>query len=134
MTVPPEETVPPDGGQNDYSGPFDPDFRYKDLSREALVKLGARVRPHRPPARSLDLHRYRHDAASGWSSSSPITEVVGGEPDLHRRIPRGVRHRGRRRGRDKSLQLDPGFVHQYMDVLRGRRGEAPATRSPVAGR
>ena len=23
----------------DYSGPFDPDFRYEDLSKEALVRL-----------------------------------------------------------------------------------------------
>src|SRR5579872_2051618 len=28
-----------DGGLEDYSGPFDPDFRYEDLSREALVRL-----------------------------------------------------------------------------------------------
>ena len=25
--------------RDDYSGPFDPDFRYEDLSKEALVKL-----------------------------------------------------------------------------------------------
>src|SRR5580693_8685315 len=25
--------------RNDYSGPFDPDFRYEDLSKEALVRL-----------------------------------------------------------------------------------------------
>ena len=39
MTEPPEVTVPPEGGRDDYSGPFDPDFRYEDLSRDALVKL-----------------------------------------------------------------------------------------------
>ena len=26
-------------GRDDYSGPFDPDFRYEDLSKEALVKF-----------------------------------------------------------------------------------------------
>ena len=25
--------------RKDYSGPFDPDFRYEDLSKEALVRL-----------------------------------------------------------------------------------------------
>src|SRR5205085_3330408 len=39
MTVPSEATEPPEGGRDDYSGPFDPDFRYEDLSRDALVKL-----------------------------------------------------------------------------------------------
>src|SRR5438552_17092086 len=37
--------------RNDYSGPFDPDFRYEDLSKEALVRL---VREYALVAHLLD--------------------------------------------------------------------------------
>ena len=30
---------PEEAGRPDYAGPFDPDFRYEDLSKEALVRL-----------------------------------------------------------------------------------------------
>ena len=33
-----EATARPDE-RDDYSGPFDPDFRYEDLSKPALVRL-----------------------------------------------------------------------------------------------
>ena len=67
--------------RNDYSGPFDPDFRYEDLSKAALVRL---VREYALVAHLLDRSgltavglRYGQEAVEEiaieeWRGASPI--------------------------------------------------------------
>jgi hypothetical protein len=103
--------------RNDYSGPFDPDFRYEDLSKDALVRL---AREYALIVHLLDRSmcaaigmRYGADvvnelAIEEWAGASPIygerlREVMGIEGDGIEAI-------------FKVLQLDPGFPHHYMDV------------------
>ena len=103
--------------RNDYSGPFDPDFRYEDLSKEALVRL---VREYALTVHLLDRSmcaaiglRYGAEvvqqlAIDEWRGASPIygerlRRVFGIEGDGVEAI-------------FKVLQLDPGFPHHYMDV------------------
>ena len=80
MTEPPEVTVPPEGGRDDYSGPFDPDFRYEDLSKEALVRL---VREFALIAHILDRSGL---AAVGMRYGQKVVEEIAIE-EWHRRIP-----------------------------------------------
>ena len=103
--------------RNDYSGPFDPDFRYEDLSKEALVRL---VHEYALIVHLLDRSmcaaigiRYGADmvnelAIEEWRGASPIygdrlREIMAVEGDGIEAI-------------FKVLQLDPGFPHHYMDV------------------
>jgi hypothetical protein len=103
--------------RNDYSGPFDPDFRYEDLSKDALVRL---VREFALIAHLLDRSmcaaigmRYGGDAVKElaieeWRGASPLygrrlREVMNVEGDG---VPAIF----------KVFQLDPGFPHHYMDV------------------
>ena len=103
--------------RGDYSGPFDPDFRYEDLSKEALVRL---VREFALIVHLLDRSmcaaigmRYGGDAVNElaveeWRGASPVygrrlREIMGVEGDDIAAI-------------FKVLQLDPGFPHHYMDV------------------
>ena len=103
--------------RKDYSGPFDPDFRYEDLSKEALVRL---VREYALIVHLLDRSmcaaigiRFGPDmvnelAIEEWRGASPIygerlREIMGVEGDGVEAI-------------FKVLQLDPGFPHHYMDV------------------
>ena len=103
--------------RKDYSGDFDPDFRYEDLSKEALVRL---VREFALIAQLLDRSafaaiglRYGQRAVEElaieeWRGASPIygerlREIMGIEGDGIEAI-------------FKVLQLDPGFPHHYMDV------------------
>src|SRR5580698_6599463 len=103
--------------RNDYSGPFDPDFRYEDLSKEALVRL---VREYALIVHLLDRSmcaaigiRYGTDmvnelAIEEWRGASPIygdrlREIMAVDGDGIEAI-------------FKVLQLDPGFPHHYMDV------------------
>jgi len=117
MTEPPEVTVPPEGGRDDYSGPFDPDFRYEDLSRDALVKL---VREFALIAHLLDRSvftavgmKYGQQAVEELA----IAEWMGASPIYTERIRKAFGIEGDDVAAIfKSLQLDPGFVHQYMDV------------------
>lgn len=100
-----------------YSGPFDPDFRYEDLSKEALVRL---VREYALIVHLLDRSalaavgmRYGQEvveeiAIEEWRGASPVygerlRQVLGIEGDDVAAI-------------FKVLQLDPGFPHHYMDV------------------
>ena len=101
----------------DYSGPFDPDFSYEKLSKEALVKLlrewGLYVQLLDRAMCAAAYLKYgpeamEHLAIEEWRGASPVfTQRVrkalnidgDGIPDIF-----------------KALQLDPGFVHQYMDV------------------
>src|ERR1700722_17874315 len=101
----------------DYSGAFDPDFQYEDLSKDALVRL---VREFALIAHLLDRSmcaaiglKYGMEAVTElaieeWSGASPVygerlREVMGIEGDDIAAI-------------FKVLQIDPGFPHHYMDV------------------
>ena len=101
----------------DYSGEFDPDFQYEDLSKEALVRL---VREFALIVHLLDRSmcaaigmRYGMEAVTElaieeWRGASPVygerlREVMGIEGDDIDAI-------------FKVLQIDPGFPHHYMDV------------------
>ena len=98
-------------------GPFDPDFRYEDLSKEALVRL---VREYALIVHLLDRSmcaaigmKYGQEvveelAIEEWRGASPIygdrlRQVMGIEGDGVEAI-------------FKVLQLDPGFPQHYMDV------------------
>src|SRR5580704_13812271 len=103
--------------RKDYSGPFDPDFRYEDLSKEALVRL---VREFALIVHLLDRSmcaaiamRFGGDvmkelAVEEWAGASPLygerlRQIMDIEGDDVAAI-------------FKVLQLDPGFPHHYMDV------------------
>jgi hypothetical protein len=103
--------------RKDYSGEFDPDFRYEDLSREALVRL---VREYALIVQLLDRSvfaaiglRYGQQAVEELA----IEEWRGASPIYTERIRRIMNIEG-----DgvtaifKQLQLDPGFAQHYMDV------------------
>src|SRR5436190_10337287 len=103
--------------REDYSGPFDPDFRYEDLSKEALVRL---VREYALIAHLLDRSgltavglRYGQEAVEEIA----IEEWKGASPIYGERIRKVMKIEG-----DdvpaifKVLQLDPGFPGHYMDV------------------
>lgn len=103
--------------RKDYSGDFDPDFRFEDLSKEALVRL---VREFALVAQLLDRAlfasvalRFGRQAIEDlaideWRGASPIytqriREIMNIEGDG---VPAIF----------KSLQLDPGFAQHYMDI------------------
>ena len=103
--------------RNDYSGPFDPDFRYEDLSKEALVRL---AREYALVAHLLDRSGL---TAVGLRYGQEVVEEIaieewrGASPIYGERIRKVMKIRG-----DdvpaifKVLQLDPGFPGHYMDV------------------
>lgn len=103
--------------RNDYSGPFDPDFRYEDLSKEALVRL---VREFALIVHLLDRsmcaaiamrfggEAMKELAIDEWRGASPVygqrlRDIMNVDGDG---VPAIF----------KVLQLDPGFPHHYMDV------------------
>jgi hypothetical protein len=103
--------------RKDYSGEFDPGFRYEDLSKEALVRL---VREYALIAQLLDRSvfaavglRYGQQAVEELA----IEEWRGASPIYTERIRKVMNIEG-----DgvpaifKQLQLDPGFAQHYMDV------------------
>jgi hypothetical protein len=103
--------------RKDYSGEFDPGFRYEDLSKEALVRL---VREYALIAQLLDRSvfaaiglRYGQQAVEELA----IEEWRGASPIYTERIRKIMKIEG-----DgvpaifKQLQLDPGFAQHYMDV------------------
>jgi hypothetical protein len=103
--------------RHDYAGDFDPDFRYEDLSKEALVRL---VREYALIVHLLDRSAL---AAVGMRYGQEVVEEIaieewrGASPVYGERLRRimGIE------GDDvaaifKVLQLDPGFPHHYMDV------------------
>jgi hypothetical protein len=103
--------------RKDYSGEFDPDFRYEDLSKEALVRL---VREFALIAQLLDRSVF---AAVGLRYGQQVVEELaieewrGASPIYTERIRKIMNITG-----DgvpaifKQLQLDPGFAQHYMDV------------------
>ena len=103
--------------RKDYSGDFDPEFRFEDLSKEALVRL---VREYALIAQLLDRSvfaavalRYGPQAVEDLA----IDEWRGASPIYTERIRKIMNIEG-----DgvpaifKQLQLDPGFAQHYMDV------------------
>jgi hypothetical protein len=103
--------------RNDYAGPFDPDFRYEDLSKEALVRL---VREYALIVHLLDRSMC---AALGMRFGMQVMEEMaieewkGASPIYGERLRRIMAIEGD--GIEaifKVLQLDPGFPHHYMDV------------------
>ena len=106
-----------DIGMADYSGEFRPDFRYEDLSKEALVRL---VREYAQAVHLLDrsmcaaigmslgLDEMKRLAIEEWRGASPVygrrlRAIMGIEGDDVAAI-------------FKVLQVDPGFPHHYLDV------------------
>src|ERR1700681_4946086 len=103
--------------RNDYAGPFDPDFRYEDLSKEALVRL---VREYGLIVHLLDRSmcaaiglKYGAEAVKELA----IEEWAGASPVYGDRLRQIMRVEGDGVSAIfKVLQLDPGFPHHYMDV------------------
>lgn len=103
--------------RKDYSGDFDPDFRYEDLSKEALVRL---VREYALIAQLLDRSvfaaiglRYGQQAVADIA----IEEWRGASPVYTERIRKVMNIGGNGvPAIFKQLQLDPGFAQHYMDV------------------
>ena len=103
--------------RKDYSGEFDPDFRFEDLSKEALVRL---VREFALIVQLLDRSAF---AAIGLRYGQRAVEEIaidewrGASPIYTERIRKIMNIQG-----DgitaifKQLQLDPGFAQHYMDV------------------
>src|ERR1700684_4493853 len=103
--------------REDYSGDFDPDFRYEDLSKEALVRL---VRDFALIVHLLDRSmcaaiamRFGGDVMKELA----VEEWAGASPLYGERL-RNVMHID---GAGvsaifKVVQLDPGFPHHYMNV------------------
>jgi hypothetical protein len=103
--------------RKDYSGEFDPGFRYEDLSKEALVRL---VREYALIAQLLDRSvfaaiglRYGQQAVEELA----IEEWRGASPVYTERIRKIMNIEGNGvPAIFKQLQLDPGFAQHYMDV------------------
>ncbi len=103
--------------RKDYSGEFDPDFRFEDLSKEALVRL---VREFALIVQLLDRSAF---ASIGLRYGQQAVEEIaidewrGASPIYTERIRKIMNIQG-----DgvpaifKQLQLDPGFAQHYMDV------------------
>ncbi|WP_433477842.1 hypothetical protein ACQPZP_12790 [Spirillospora sp. CA-142024] len=103
--------------RKDYSGEFDPDFRFEDLSKEALVRL---VREYALIAQILDRSGL---AAVGLRYGQQVVEEIaieewkGASPVYTRRIREIMKIEGNGVSAIfKCLQLDPGFAQHYMDV------------------
>ena len=103
--------------RKDYSGEFDPDFRYEDLSKEALVRL---VREFALIAQLLDRSVF---AAVGLRYGQQTVEELaieewrGASPIYTERIRKIMNIEGNGVSAIfKQLQLDPGFAQHYMDV------------------
>lgn len=103
--------------RDDYSGPFDPEFRLEDLSKQALVRL---CREFMLAAHLLD--RAVMPAVGQRFGPQAMEEIAieewrGASPVYTQRIRRAMGIEGDDVASIfKSLQLDPGFPHQYMDV------------------
>ncbi|GAA4068428.1 hypothetical protein [Actinomadura miaoliensis] len=103
--------------RDDYSGEFDPGFRFEDLSKEALVRL---VREYALIVHLLDRSaliavglRYGQRAVEEIA----IEEWRGASLVYTRRIREIMKIEGDGVSAIfKCLQLDPGFAQHYMDV------------------
>jgi hypothetical protein len=102
---------------DDYGGPFDADFQLERLSRAALVWLG---REYMLYGHIRDRGLMPHVGAR-FGPAAPeeisILEWMGASPLYTRRMRRAMRIEGDDVAAImKSLQLDVGFPHRYMDV------------------
>lgn len=102
---------------SDYSGEFDPDFRFEDLSKEALVRL---VREYSLIVHLLDRSVF---TAVGLRYGQEVVEEIaidewrGASPIYTQRIREIMKIEGDGVSAIfKCLQLDPGFAQHYMDV------------------
>ncbi|AQZ61402.1 unnamed protein product [[Actinomadura] parvosata subsp. kistnae] len=103
--------------RDDYSGAFDPGFRFEDLSKAALVRL---VREYALIVHLLDRSsliavgmKYGQEAVEEIA----VQEWRGASPVYTRRIREIMRIEGDGVSAIfKCLQLDPGFAQHYMDV------------------
>ena len=107
---------------------FDPAFRLEDLSRQALARLGREYMlfGHIRDRALMPLIAMRYGPPATEEMS--ILEWMGASPHYTRRMQRAMRVVG-----DgvptimKSLQLDVGFPHRYMDVGYEVESEAVGT-------
>ena len=101
----------------DYSGAFEPDFAFERLAHDALARLG----------RELMLFAHFHDrglmplvaARFGREHMTPLAcdEWMGASPVYNARARALLAIPGDGVSAIfKSLQVDPGFAHRYMDV------------------
>ena len=102
---------------DDYRGPFDPEFRIDRLSRRALAVL---AREYQLAAHLQDRAGIPHVLGAYGAEAMravAIEEWMGASPIYTERIRKAFGIEGDDVAAIfKSLQLDPGFVHQYMDV------------------
>ena len=102
---------------HDYSGPFRPEFQLEDLSKEALVTL---CREFMIAAHLLDraiMPAILQRVGAQAMEELAIEEWRGASPIYTERIRKAMKIEGNDVAAIfKSLQMDPGFPHQYMDV------------------
>ena len=102
---------------DDYSGALEPDFAFERLTHDALARLG----------RELMLFAHFHDRGlmpllgarfgRGVMTEIACDEWMGASPVYSRRLREGLGIRGDGVSAIlKTLQLDVGFAHRYMDV------------------
>ncbi len=105
-----------DGGLDDYSGDFLPDFVLEDLSHRALVRQCKEF--------ALDLHlliRASHLSILDSWGQEKLTEIArdhwaGAAPVYVERIRGALDMQGSDMGEIlKMLQVDPSFPHEYVD-------------------
>jgi hypothetical protein len=102
--------------RDDYSGPFDPEFRLAGFSRQALAHLGREflLNGHLQDRVGLPLvaQRFGGDAYVAFA----IEEWMGASPIYSLRMQRALAFEGSDVGTVfKNLQLDIGAPHQFMD-------------------
>lgn len=100
----------------DYSGPFDPDVRLADFSRQALAHLGREylLNGHLQDRVGLPLAAKRFGGDAYLELS--IAEWMGASPIYSRRMQRALGFEGNDVGTVfKNLQLDIGAPPQFMD-------------------
>jgi hypothetical protein len=103
--------------RKDYSGEFDPGFRFEDLSKEALVRL---VREYGLIVQLLDRSVF---TSIGLRYGQKVVEEIaidewqGASPIYTERIRQIMKISGNGVSAIyKCLQLDPGFAQHYMNV------------------
>jgi hypothetical protein len=102
--------------RDDYSGPFDPEFRLAGFSRQALAHLGREflLNGHLQDRVGLPLvaQKFGGDAYVAFA----IEEWMGASPIYSQRMQRALAFSGTDVGTVfKNLQLDIGAPHQFMD-------------------
>jgi hypothetical protein len=101
----------------DYAGPFDPNLRYEDFSKETLAKLVEEF------AMALQIlegnwHRIlRERFGDAATIEMDITQWVRSSPRYHRRISKLLNIQGSNMETIfKALQMDPAFSPGFFDI------------------